>query len=301
MRNIPLYIVHGQLGAGKTTILTSLIRRPEFANVRIIENEFAGHSVDGNRLHEDHLHLSIYEISGTCVCCTGSDVLMKTLLDLADKEDKDMPVVIETTGAVDAARLLKSLLLDPAFHERFVLKANILVVDALAAHHQANLLEHLRADIMLADLVVLTKVDLLAKDDAHALIKLGTNIAGDKFVIADQGSLPQDCTFTNRQSHAEDGLIALADTTITKEHQDFSWKALTLPQTTTEMIIEALTKARADGATILRVKGAFNGHDGRTWRVDGTEYLTESVLATTPPAHPMLVLIGKNLPQTLSL
>lgn len=301
MRNIPLYIMHGQLGAGKTTILTSLITRPEFANVRIIENEFAGHSVDGSRLHEDHPHLNIYEISGTCVCCTGSDALMKTLVDLADKDQKDMPVVIETTGAVDAARLLKSLLLDPMFHERFVLKTNILVIDALAVHHQTDLLARLGADIVLADSVILTKVDLLAKNDANALIERCAGIAEHKLVIANQGALPQHLTFANARSRAEDGLIALADTASTNEHQDLSWKALMLPQTTTEALIEALTKARAEGATILRVKGTFNDHGGQTWRVDGTEYLTESVLATTLSEHPMLVLIGKNLPLTLSL
>jgi G3E family GTPase len=301
MRNIPLYIMHGQLGAGKTTILTSLIKRPEFHNVRIIENEFAGHSVDSGRLHEDHPELSIYEISGACVCCTGSDTLMTTLIELADKSQEDMPVIIETTGAVDAARLLKSLLLNSAFHERFTLKANILVIDALTAHHKAEHLEHLRADMVLADLVVLTKSDLLAHDEAQGIATRVAHVVGGKLVIADQGSLPEEVTFVNAQSHAADGLVVLADSIAAKDHEELAWMALSLPPCTTEELVESLAEARTQGAEILRVKGTINDLEGKTWRIDGTEYLTESVLADTQSQSPMLVIIGKNLPKKLAV
>lgn len=301
MYSIPLYIIHGQLGAGKTTILKSLIMRSEFRNVRIIENEFAGHSVDGGRLHEDHPELGIYEISGACVCCTGSDALMSTLINLADSSKEEMPVVIETTGAVDAAKLLRSLLLSPEFHKRFTLKANILVVDALTALKKAEYLERLRADIVLADLVVLTKGDLLGPGEVEKITRTLEGIAGSKLVISDHGTLPNSVRFDGVRSEAEDGLIALSGGELRETHEDLSWVAFSPSPCTTGSLIEALSAARAEGAEILRIKGTMNDPEGNTWRIDGTEYFTESVLSTVKTTTPKIVLIGRRLPRSLQV
>lgn len=300
MPSIPLYILHGQLGAGKTTILTELLNRPEFSDPYIVENEFAGHSVDGNRLTHDHPHVRIYELSGTCVCCTGSDALMDTLLQLGDEANGQRPIIVETTGAADAARLMKSLLLDPVFHQRFVLKANILVIDALCAHHEPHFLDSLQADMTLADAVILTKTDLLASEDMDRVL---TNIRlqREDVLVANHGKLPNTVEFTNESSLALDGLVALADVIDEKEHEVTEWKTMMLPSCTTEQLVEAIVKARANGAIISRVKGTINDPKGSTWRVDGTEYMSECSRVEPSTKDPLLVLIGKHLPDSLDL
>lgn len=301
MPKLPVYILHGRLGVGKTTILTKLLKRDEFSDAFIVENEFAGHSVDGNRLSQEHPHVRIYELSGTCVCCTGSDDLMNTLLKLSEGKHGEAPIIIETTGAADAANLMKSLLLDPAFHERFALKANLLVIDALTAHHEADHINSLQEDIALADRTILTKTDLLAENDATQIVADAQQFAPGRIVRANHGTLPDDFGILEPSSRALDGLVALADVADKKLHEEVSWKAMSLPACTTAELIEALTKARAVGATILRVKGTINDKNGKTWRIDGTEHLTESVLAEHPAEQPTLVLIGKNLPERLEL
>jgi G3E family GTPase len=299
-KTIPLYVIHGQLGAGKTTVLTSLLRRPEFANARIVENEFAAHGIDGGRLHEDHPHLNIYEISGTCVCCTGSESLMHTLLTLADATEERMPVVVETTGAADAARFLRTLLLDPEFHERFTLAANILVIDALALHHDPSRIERYRSDIVLADLVILTKIDLLAESDARTVENIVANIVqGKKIMLAEQGVLPVDISFAEAHSGAGDALVALSDTEIERDHEGIMWRAVTVPLMAPSEFIELLNSAKANGTDILRIKGVLNDKNGQAWQIDGTEHASEFHRLEKDGADAVIVLIGRNIPDEL--
>lgn len=301
MKKIPLYILHGKLGAGKTTVLTWMLKQRAFENARIVENEFAGHSVDGGRLHEDHEHVSVYEISGACVCCTGSDVLMKTLLEIGSQEEREMPVIIETTGAVDAARLLKSLLLDEKFHENFVLRASILVVDAVALAY-AKEEEVPVGECALADYIVLTKTDLLAQSEARDVEKKLREQGGEKVVRGKNGEIEGGMMLQGDISCAEQGLLAIADFTKEKENRPtLTWKTYTLKNCTTEMLVEMLTLARESGANILRVKGTIEDAEKIRWKIDGTEYLTESVRSEARAGEPLLVLIGENLPEALTV
>jgi G3E family GTPase len=77
---IPLVIVHGTLGSGKTTVVRELLKTPALRGAFIIENEFAHESIDGmalgDEVHEDQLA----ELSGGCVCCLKRKILIVNCL-----------------------------------------------------------------------------------------------------------------------------------------------------------------------------------------------------------------------------
>src|ERR1700712_6137718 len=113
---IPLTILAGFLGAGKTTILNRLLRDPALADTVVIVNEFG-------EIGLDHLLIEAVEdglvlLSAGCLCCTVRGDLVATLEDLLRRRDNGrIPpfrrVVIETTGLADPAPILHALISPP--------------------------------------------------------------------------------------------------------------------------------------------------------------------------------------------
>ena len=91
---VPLYLINGSLGAGKTSVLEYLLRQPEFAGSRVIENEYANENVDGYRL--EGLAELVTTLAGDCVCCSSKHALTRMLLDFC--QSSPAPVFIEATG-----------------------------------------------------------------------------------------------------------------------------------------------------------------------------------------------------------
>ena len=128
----PLYLVHGRLGAGKTSIISHLAKTEHFKHAFVIENEFAQENIDGPILGGHFGQNNIFEISGGCICCSSGAELLDVLQKIKDSNTGDLaPVIVETTGVASSVQLLKQLLLSDIFHKNYYLAKNILVLDAL--------------------------------------------------------------------------------------------------------------------------------------------------------------------------
>ncbi len=164
MAKVPVGILTGFLGSGKTTVLSHLLPRPAFSNAIVIINEFGEISID--HLIVASLSESIVELRNGCLCCTVREDLVMTLRDLHRQrqlgEIKAFDrVLVETSGLADPVPLLHTLMTNPPLQTGYVIDTVVTVVDALngvatvAAHPTA-------ADqIALADLIVLSKLDLV--------------------------------------------------------------------------------------------------------------------------------------------
>ena len=159
----PLYLIHGRLGAGKTSLISYLAGTEAFARAFIIENEFASENVDAHTLEEHVRRENIFEINGGCICCSSGAELLDALTNIATRTDATQPTIVETTGVASAAQLLKQLFLSDVFHAHFTLAKNVLVLDASECTPET--IGAWQLDIALADLVVLNKQDLA--DPAH--------------------------------------------------------------------------------------------------------------------------------------
>ena len=170
---LPLVVLTGFLGAGKTTRLNRWLQDPDLADTLVIINEFGTVGLD---------HLLIEEAPGDmvlmaagCLCCTIRGDLVATLEDLLRRRDNQRiqpfrQVIIETTGLADPLPILQSILQHPYLSKRFAVAALVTLVDAV--HGVATLAAHAEArrQVALADRLIITKADLASPEDSVSLI-----------------------------------------------------------------------------------------------------------------------------------
>ena len=118
---IPVSVLTGFLGSGKTTVLARLLRRPEFSRTAVIINEFGEVGLDHDLVEASDE--SLVQLQTGCLCCAMRGDLVRTLEDLLRRrEEGSVPpferVLIETSGLADPAPILQSLMLDAALAGR---------------------------------------------------------------------------------------------------------------------------------------------------------------------------------------
>ncbi len=167
---IPVLLVTGYLGAGKTTLVNRLLQLPELRSrhVALLINEFGRVGVDGALVPRDHARYEINRGSLFCIC-TGVE-LLNALTDIAANVRPDW-LVVEATGIAetrDFAALLRQAKLDG----RFTVRANLCVVDSA---HFTKLLPYLRAartQVQYADALLVNKTDLIPPEHLPPLRRL---------------------------------------------------------------------------------------------------------------------------------
>jgi G3E family GTPase len=160
---IPLTVLTGFLGAGKTSLLNRLVTVPALAETAVIINEFGEIGLD--HLLVKPIREGVVLLQSGCLCCTlrGDlvDALEQLLRDLDNGRAVFRRVVLETTGLADPVPVLQTTMAHPYLVMRYRLDGVIAVVDAV--NGAATLDEHVEAlkQVAVADRIVLTKTDLL--------------------------------------------------------------------------------------------------------------------------------------------
>jgi G3E family GTPase len=174
---VPIILLTGFLGAGKTTWLNRLLREPGYANTAVVINELGAVGIDHQlvRLASDQITV----LENGCLCCVMNGELIDTLRELYLKRVKDeIPeferVLIETTGLADPSPVIGMLSRDAFLDTYYRFDGVLTLVDA--THGMTTLDAHFEAvnQVAMADRVALTKRDLA--DDALALDTLGARI-----------------------------------------------------------------------------------------------------------------------------
>jgi G3E family GTPase len=160
---IPLSVLTGFLGAGKTSLLNRLIHDPALAETAVIINEFGEIGLD--HLLVKPVREGVVLLQSGCLCCTLRGDLVEALEQLLRDLDNGRMVfrriILETTGLADPAPVLQTAMAHPYLVQRFRLDGVITVVDAVNA--MATLDQHMESvkQVAVADRIVLTKTDLL--------------------------------------------------------------------------------------------------------------------------------------------
>lgn len=160
---VPLYVLTGFLGSGKTSLLRTLLRATAFADTAVIVNEFGAAGLDHHLL--EHSSEETVVLQGGCLCCTVREDLATTIGQLlARRAAGTLPpfrrLFIETTGLADPVPIVHTLKSDPRVQAACDFLGTIVTVDA--EHAAATIDRHPEAtrQIALADRVVVTKVDV---------------------------------------------------------------------------------------------------------------------------------------------
>ena len=234
---IPVTIITGFLGSGKTTIIRNLLENNNGKRLAVIVNEFGEMGIDGELLkscctnEED-----IMELSNGCICCTVQDEFLPIMLQLMERKDTIDHIIIETSGLALPKPLLHAFNW-PELKPQITVDAVITVVDAVgqatgeicdrarveaqrqgdeSLDHETPIEELFEDQLSCADLIVMTKKDLLDEsqfEEVQAIIsgKIRSNV---KIVSANKGLIAADILLgigaqaendlANRQSHHEE-------------------------------------------------------------------------------------------------
>lgn len=167
MGAIPVTILTGFLGSGKTTVLNSLLRLPELEGAVVIVNEFGEVGLDHLLIEASEEQFAL--LDNGCVCCTVRGDLVATLAEL-DRKSRDgaLPrfdrVLIETTGLADPAPILHTLMAEPELARRYRIGGVVTTVDAANGSATLDRQPEAAKQVAVADRLLVTKTDLVSGD-----------------------------------------------------------------------------------------------------------------------------------------
>lgn len=164
--SIPVTVVTGFLGSGKTTLVNRWLADFAPGEVAVIVNEQGAIGIDGALFAAAAAPRTIVEIAGGCVCCATRADLVRALDGLAASPSPPKRILVETSGAASPAGVLHAIR-GSARVGAHALDGVVTVVDTTRAH--ATLAEHELAveQVGYADVVILSRADL-ADADARA-------------------------------------------------------------------------------------------------------------------------------------
>ncbi|MFT8243083.1 CobW family GTP-binding protein [Roseomonas sp. BN140053] len=255
---VPVTVVTGFLGAGKTTLIRHFLDQPEGAGTAVVVNEFGEVGIDQALLAPSAERVVL--LGNGCLCCTARSGLDTTFRDLlAARHRGDVPpfqrVVLETSGADDPAPILGSFLSDRALAREYHLQAVVAAVDLATGAASLAGAPEARRQVAVADRIVLTKGDLAPPGGEASLraVLRGLNPRAP-VTLAGNGVAPPALLLEESPLAPAGFLVAddaaphggeLASFTLVLEHP-LPWTALTAA-------LGLLCELR--GADLLRVKG----------------------------------------------
>lgn len=284
LTKIPVTVITGFLGAGKTTLIRHLMQNPQGKRLAILVNEFGTVGVDGDILKscadENCPVENIVELANGCICCTVADDFIPTIESLMAMPQRPDHILIETSGLALPKPLLKAF--DwPAIRSRITVDGVIALADAEAVaagrfapdveaveaqraadeslDHETPLSEVFEDQILCADLILLSKADLAGDAGlatAREVIAAEMNRPVPMLPMTDGVIDPRVILGLN--AAAEDDLAARPshhDGEDDHEHDDFDSVVIDLPEVTDPEALSAAIVRLAEELNILRVKG----------------------------------------------
>lgn len=160
---LPITVLTGFLGSGKTTLINTLLRKPNLRDTAVIVNELGDIPLDHLLVVSSNDNVVVLD-SG-CLCCVVLDSFKETLADLYHRRARaEVPpfsrVIVETTGLADPAPLMQVLLRDSFVSHYFELAALVTTVDAVFGSSQYETNREAIKQTALADRIVITKADV---------------------------------------------------------------------------------------------------------------------------------------------
>src|SRR5512138_1307296 len=136
-KKIPVTVVTGFLGAGKTTLVNHLLMQQTGVVIGVIVNEFGEVGIDGELIVADED--ALIEIRNGCICCTVRTDLVAGVKVLLKRSDIKLDrLIIETSGLADPAPVLQTFLADTDLLDRLELESVVTLVDAANFQRQID-------------------------------------------------------------------------------------------------------------------------------------------------------------------
>ena len=255
---LPVTVVTGFLGAGKTTLIRRFLAAPEGAGTAVVINEFGAVGID-DVLVRDAAEETVLLGNG-CICCiTRTDLQVALRRLVFDRERGAVPrfarVVIETSGLADPAPILQTFSTDRALGGEFHIDVVLAVIDAVNGEAALDGAAEARKQAILADRLVISKTDLATPEAVAQLTRRLQNLNPRAAIdIAVAGALDPNrivapatgerSSFVAEAEHG-DGISSF----VIEQERPFEWPAFS-------RAMETLLALR--GSDLLRAKGILN-------------------------------------------
>ncbi|MEO8203088.1 MAG: GTP-binding protein [Betaproteobacteria bacterium] len=259
---IPVTVVGGYLGAGKTTLVNHLLRNAEGRRIAVLVNDFGELPIDADLIESQAGE--VIGIAGGCVCCSFGSDLMGALARIARAEPAPEHVLVEASGVGLPGSVARSIALVPLFRiDSVAVLADCETVRSRAADTYMG--DTITRQLAEADLVIANKADLVSPGglaELHAWLARSAPQA--RVVEAIRGAVPPAVLFDDHAPAslrgAGRGLLigAIApqgDAAARYESASF----------TVRHRVDAAALARAltsPGCGVLRAKGVVRDLDG---------------------------------------
>lgn len=172
---LPLTVIGGFLGAGKTTLVNRWLREAEGQRIAVLVNDFGALNIDAALIAG--ARGDTIALTNGCVCCQIGDDLSRALIQVLESGTRFDAVVIEASGVSDPWRIAQLGMAAP----ELALEGVIVLVDAAAAMAQARdplLADTLERQLKAADLVAINKVDSVTADELARVRAWVSSVAG---------------------------------------------------------------------------------------------------------------------------
>lgn len=188
--SVPLLLVTGFLGAGKTTFINRLLQQDHGRRIAAIVNDFGSINIDAALLEGSAD--GVIGLKNGCICCSLQGDLLRTLKLVLSRDPAPDLIVIEASGVADPAGITQSLM-DPVIWAQVSLETVIGVVDATDAFTRKDD-PFWQAQLRGSDVLCLSKTSIVTARDREELGML-LSVQGRKLMLDMDSSIPLDALF----------------------------------------------------------------------------------------------------------
>jgi G3E family GTPase len=294
---IPLTVIGGFLGAGKTSLINAVLSRSAGPRLAVLVNDFGALSIDAALISSKSART--VALTNGCVCCTLVSGLAQALLDVLRLDPPPDHVLVEASGVGDPRRIAQVARADPGFAE----DATIVLVaadqiEALAADRYVG--DTVMKQLASADILVLNKRDLVDAADARRIGAWLRGLSPRAHVVGAVGAaLPCDIVLGPQRAAERRRDLDVEETT--PRHADhgeaFASRTLRSTQPACERTLRRALDALPDA--VLRAKGLVRFDEspqdvrlvqavGRRWSISPAPpqaSVAESALVIVGPAQ----------------
>jgi G3E family GTPase len=164
---LPVLLLTGFLGSGKTTLVNALLKDPRLADTAVAINEFGAVPLDQHLIDEGQDRTVV--LANGCLCCNVAGDMEEAVMRIFSRRQAgDLPrfrrLIVEPSGLADPAPIAQAILRNPVMSRHLRLEGIATAVDALFGLSQLERHAESRKQVSLADTLVLTKTDLAEPD-----------------------------------------------------------------------------------------------------------------------------------------
>jgi G3E family GTPase len=159
-RAVPVTVLTGFLGAGKTTTLNRILNGEHGLRVAVLVNDFGAINIDADLVVGVEADGDVISLANGCVCCSIRDDLLAAVFSVMERPERPEYILLEASGVAEPSGIAATFN-DAGLRDRIRLDSIMCVMDAAQIFAAPEMMELKLRQIAYADMLILNKIDLV--------------------------------------------------------------------------------------------------------------------------------------------